>query len=165
MIVGATNTWPEGSRPAGQHPAVWVSLDGAPFTGHLLPDESGRPAGGYAHDVTATADGFVAVGGTDGVARAWFSDDLTTWTPGTVADAGPLAPSGAGAMWSVAAAGPNLVAASIGTAVATPTWSSRDGGRTWHPLGDGPSIVLHVDDAIVGVRTTAPFGLWQLELR
>ena len=136
VIVGAVNTWPNGpAGPAGQVPAVWVSRHGGPFTRLLLPDESGAPAIGYAHNITATDDGFVVVGGANGRARAWFSADLDSWDVAVVADPEPLGPSGAGAMWSVAAAdGSNLVAAASGDpAVETPTWSSHDGGRTWQP--------------------------------
>ncbi|TFH21120.1 MAG: hypothetical protein E4H05_00835 [Acidimicrobiales bacterium] len=167
VIVGAVNTWPDASTgAAGQIPAVWVSRGGTPFSRHLLPDESGGPAGGYAHDITATDGGYAAVGGTDGLARAWFSEDLDTWDIGVVTDPEVLGPTGAGAMWTVAAAGTDLVAASVGDpTAATPTWSSRDGGHTWHPAGDGPSIVLSLNQAVVGVRTTAPVGLWRLDLR
>lgn len=168
VIVGAVNTWPNGSAgPAGQVPAVWVSRDGEPFARLLLPDETGAPAAGYAHDVAATEIGFVVVGGADGRARAWFSEELDTWDVAVVTDPEPLGPSGPGAMWSVAAAGgTNLVAAGFGDpGIETPTWSSRDGGRTWQPAGDGPSIVLSHDDAIVGVRTNEPVGLWRREFR
>jgi hypothetical protein len=167
VIVGAVNTWPNGpAGPAGQVPAVWVSRDGAPFTRLLLPDESGAPAIGYAHDITATDDGFVVVGGANGRARAWLSADLGSWDVAVVTDPEPLGPSGAGAMWSVAAAdGSNLLAAAVGDpSVETPTWSSRDGGRTWQPAGDGPSMVLGHDHAIVGVRTDEPVGLWWLQI-
>jgi hypothetical protein len=167
VIVGAINTWPNGpDGPAGPVPAVWVSRHGGLFTRHLLAAESGAPAIGHAHDLTATDDGFVAVGGADGRARAWFSADLDTWGVAVVTDPEPLGASGAGAMWSVAAAdGSNLVAAAVGDpAVETPTWSSHDGGRTWQSAGDGPSIVLSHDHEIVGVRTDEPVGLWRLHV-
>lgn len=166
MIVGAVNTWPNGSSgPPGQVPAVWVSRDGAQFARLLLPDESGDPAAGYAHDITATENPFVVVGGDNGHARAWFSADLATWDVATVTDPEPLGPSGAGAMWSVAANGTNLVAAAMGDpTIETPTCSSHDGGRTWQPAGDGPSIVLSHDRSIVGVRTVEPIGLWRLHI-
>jgi len=168
VIVGAVNTWSDASTGAsGPIPAVWVSRGGTPFSRRLLPDETGRTAGGYAHDIAATDDGYVAVGGADGLTRAWFSEDLDTWGVGVVTDPDPLGPSGAGAMWTVAAAdGTDLVATSVGDSiVGTPTWSSRDDGHTWQPAGDGPSIVLSLDDGVVGVRATAPVGPWQLELR
>lgn len=167
VIVGAINTWPNGpAGPAGQVPAVWVSRHGGLFARLLLPDESGAPGTGYAHDITATDDGFVVVGGANGRARAWFSADLGNWDVAVVTDPEPLGPAGAGVMWSVAAAdGSDLVAVAVGDqAVETPTWSSRDGGRTWQPAGDGPSIVLSHDHSIVGVRTVEPVGLWRLHM-
>ena len=167
VIVGAVNTWSSASTGAArQTPAVWASRGRTPFDRHLLPDETGHHASGYAHDITATDEGYVAVGGAEGLARAWFSDDLDTWGIAVVTDPEPLGPGGAGAMWTVAAAdGTNLVATSVGDPmVGTPTWSSRDGGHTWQPAGDGPSIVLSLDADVVGVRTTAPVGPWKLEL-
>ena len=167
VIVGAVNRWPNGpAGPAVRVPAVWVSHDRGPFARMLLPEGSGTPAVGDAHDITVTDDGFVVVGGSGGFARAWFSADLVRWDAAIVTDPEPLGPSGAGAMWSVAADGSNLVAAAVGDpAGGTPTWSSRDGGRTWQPAGDGPSVVLGHVDAVVGVRIGEPVGPWWLHTR
>lgn len=164
VIVGAVNTWPNGSSgPAAPIPSVWVSHDGRPFVARSLTDEFGHLSTGYAHDIAATDDGFVAVGGDAGRARAWVTMDLDSWAPAVVLDREPAGPSGPGAMWSVAAAGNRLGAVSIGGGDGViPTWSSVDGGRTWQPTGDGPSILLSHDGSVIGVRADAPVGPWQL---
>jgi hypothetical protein len=166
VVVGAVNDWSQGpDGPAARVPAVWVSASGAPFVRSVLPDPAGGEPSGTAFDIAATDVGFAAVGGDEGDALAWFSADLDSWDAADVADSGALASSDAGAMWSVATDGTNVVAGSVGhVGVATPTWSSPDGGRTWRPTDDGPSLVLRQGSAAVGVRSDEPAGLWRVEL-
>jgi hypothetical protein len=164
VIVGAVNTWPDGSSgPVAPIASVWISHDGRPFVVRSLTDEFGHPSTGYVHDITETDQGFVAVGGDGGQARAWVTTDLDSWAPAVVVDPEPVGPSGPGAMWSVATDGGRLVAGSIGDpGVATATWLSLDEGYTWQPLGNGPSVLLSHDGSVIGVRADAPVGPWQL---
>ena len=79
-------------------------------------------------DITATDNGFAAVGGGGGTAGAWLSTDALAWTPATVAD-------GTGAtLVSVAAHGQRLVAFGQGAVYPREDpllFVSDDAGKSW----------------------------------
>ena len=80
-------------------------------------------------EVTATDDGFVAVGASGGGAAAWTSPDGHTWGEASVAD------PPASFAW-VGSSGPRLVAG--GDPPGLGRWASADGGTSWAPAPAAP---------------------------
>lgn len=135
------------SSEAGEHAAVWISIDGIDWN-RILHDEAvfGAPRGGVVmSDVTAGGPGFVAVGsiwnwpGTQTSqpiveAAAWTSADGEVWT--RIADIGLQSDAALVSMNSVTSGGPGLIAVGWdfdyetyeGNAV---VWTSVD-GLSWN---------------------------------
>lgn len=109
-------------------------------------------------DVTASGNGFVAVGGVGGNAAAWQSSDGLTWTAATVSD-------GAGVtLVSVAATGQRLVAFGQGPDPRQDPllFGSNDDGRSWvrvasgsRPLSSWPPLAAVADGFIA-----TDYGVW-----
>lgn len=135
VAVGTDRTRDDGDA------AVWVSDDGLNWV-RVPHDEAelGGPGHQEMHGVTAGGPGLVAVGHTTGSdgdldAAAWWSVDGITWSRVPHDDA-LFGGSGRQDMWSVAAAGSNLVA--VGDQPrpgATAVWTSPD-GMTWSRVPD-----------------------------
>jgi hypothetical protein len=113
--------------------AAWRSADLAAWTR--------VPLAGAAADVTATARGYVAVGGRDAAPAVWTSPDGASWTPARLP--GGLA---TGPLTQVAAHGDTLVAIGDGGAALV----SADGGTTWSPQPLGAGVAA---TAVTGTPT------------
>lgn len=122
-------------------------------------------------------DRVVAIGGREGTALAWWSDDFgQTWTPAALEQ--PSSPPSDGAVAvprTAAASGQRLVASgfwvdpAIGDIRGPVTWTSED-GRAWevHDLGDampGSTLdaIIGTEDGFIATGYTSgpePFGWW-----
>jgi hypothetical protein len=112
--------------------------------------------------VTATADGFVAVGSHGQLPAAWITPDGRTWS---LADLPLPAGATAAALQRVAAAGRTVVATGVAQTAAGPVpfaARSADGGRTWTesalPVPAGTAQVSAVAAAGGGFTVTGTFG-------
>jgi serine/threonine protein kinase len=115
--------------------AIWTSKNGVSWTLAATHGIAPQQAGDSIDVVTATADGFLAAGGTGNQAVIWVSRDGTTWQRLTATQLGLNA---AGVIQYATSRG-NDTLISDGSGV----WLSTDGGTSWTrvtvPAGDGAS--------------------------
>lgn len=155
VVTGAHTVYPDDTgNDATWRPVVWVSRAGDPFTRvDVAGDGAAAQADGWTVDVTATATGYAAVGGTGTGSRplAWTSTDLETWVPASFSDD----VSGSGMLWSVAPepGGALLTVASTQAGAASLTWRSTDDGVTWRLVGEGPDLLTRRGEDVVGARS------------
>jgi hypothetical protein len=115
LVAVGTHGARESSRPA-----VWTSTGGLSWTLKEL-----SPQSGAALDIDIGADGFTAVGTTDGGAVTWTSTDGLTWTEGEITNERGLIPTAV----TVGDRGTVVVGHEIATADSTPVyWFIPNGG-------------------------------------
>ena len=147
--------------PASMLPAIWVSMDGAPFVRTLLrsADVSTGPSAAVM-DLVSTGSGYVAVGvaGDPSAALAWTSPDLVDWSTVTITSAKPA--SGAEdatsrVLWDVEILPDGtLLAAGTGprsNGSIAEGWLSDDGGTGWRTVGVGPDLMALWNGRAVGM--------------
>jgi hypothetical protein len=166
VLAGGDATY-EGPDAATIVPAIWVSLQGAPFDRVLLPTATAEPADAYrgnASDVIIDGTDIVVVGNasTEGGTQpaAWLGA-----ITGRLLQATVLARPGWGSangMWNlVGAADGALLAVGGGEqGSAGEAWVSNDDGATWQPSDPGPSHAGTWDGHAVGASQLHQLRFW-----
>lgn len=160
VIVGS-----RGDSPVGSAGAIWHSSDGRQW--HQVPANPeifGGDGYQWVSDVIAYQDRFIAVGGNDGSAIVWTSQDGLSWQANR--DLGPGSIRGVEAADGVLFAVGDLV---VGGLIRATMWSSVD-GTEWQriPLDDQQAFEIHentvlYDIAVSGDQVVAVGfgGIWR----
>ena len=163
LVTGAADAAGHPVTPTRTVAAAWWS---AGLTGWRRAGDAGALDGAGNSQmlaVTATADGFLAVGSHDGRPAVWTTPDGRTWTQ---ADLPPPAGATRAVLQYVAADGRTVVAAGVAqTAVGHVPFAARsaDGGRTWTeaalPVPSGTAQVSALAAADGSFTVTGTFGV------